>query len=110
MTPQELFDNAALGIRGQDFRQARDNSHMCATLNEQGHRCALGHSLPSITTPTGMCEEWVSLSYTPLGGRLVEAHDTVLWHGKDAWLIAMAHIALDFGLDDSTLWMELVAA
>lgn len=111
---QELFDNAALGIKWQGHRAAigHDNNG-CRVLTSDGRRCALGHSVTDAKPEWGTSRQWIKLSRTALGAALVAAHDGTLACSRGTWLdrilawkTRMAEIALQFGLDDSVLWFE----
>jgi hypothetical protein len=109
-TPQELFDNAALGIIGQGMRAAYDKSAgTCCILLEDGRRCALGHSVTDAEIGHLGSSQWHSLDHG-LGAALRIAHDAILAEYGDHvndWRTRMAEIALEFGLDDSTLYFKV---
>lgn len=109
ITPQQLFDNAAYGIASQGHRAAVCDDGTCVALTPDGRRCALGWSVTDATAGDVFTLQWDELSKTSLGFHLANAHDYDLRRngGKDAWLRRMAEIALEYGLDDSALWMEV---
>lgn len=99
ITNQQLFDNAVIGIRNQEYRVAVDSSG-CTILASNGDRCALGHSCTDVKYPGDASWEWVLLNKTLVGNRLRAAHDRALKHfGKAAWLVVMREIAREFDLN-----------
>lgn len=108
ITAQRLFDNAALGIVGQEWRPALDGrGDGCILETPDGRRCAIGHS---VTDGLNWCESRQSLileksRHQLLVRTLQIAHDTQLRYlGSEFWTREMSRIALRFGLDDSVLY------
>jgi hypothetical protein len=102
-TEQELFDNAALGIRWQRFERAIQAGR-CVSQTLDGRRCALGHSITDAKPGALETRQWAQIYSTLLGCALVSAHDSSLMLGTKCWFDRMAEIALHFGLDDSALY------
>ena len=49
LTPQQVFDNALFGIRGQGYKQSKrfiGGSETCAYRGKNDTKCGIGHSLP----------------------------------------------------------------
>lgn len=110
LTNQELFDNACLGIIGQDHMPAMDGG-ACVALSRDGkRRCALGWSVTDTKPGMATSPQWDRLN---MPGTIAEglrgAHDESLRSGgRSAWENEMARLAIVWGLDDSCLWMTKV--
>lgn len=110
ITNQQLFDNAALGIIGQGHKVSIDpETGGCVVLNSDGLRCALGWSCTDVKVNQGSSPRWHQLSEKRLGMALRIAHDSYLRiYGKETWEEQMSKVALEFKLDDSCVYFELV--
>lgn len=116
MTPtsQELFDAAVLGITLHNKGKACVNlAGNCLVMSDDGaSRCAISWSLTDAMPGRCQSPQWVALTtYSRtnpvafVACRLRTAHDMTLhFMGYEAWRVHMANIALEFRLDDSTLW------
>lgn len=113
ITAQRLFDNAALGIMGQEWRPALDVwGDGCVLETPDGRRCAIGHS---VTDGLGWRYSRQSITlanshHSNLVSRLQFAHDNQLRYlGSEFWTGEMSRIALKFGLNDSVLYFTEAA-
>lgn len=113
-SPQQLFDNACLGIIGQGMRAAYDSElELCQAMAEDGTRCAIAHSCSDVEPGETASPQWRQLTkydspVIALSKWLIDAHDRVLVEaGGVKWRTRMAEIALEFGLDDSCLYFVL---
>lgn len=109
LTDQELFDNAARGIRRQGCRAAVLPSHeTCSVLLHDGRRCALGHSVTDAKPGDTETPQWQKLAARPVGSDLQEAHDVWLATcSRESWHARMLAIAAQYKLDPSALTEEL---
>lgn len=122
LTLQQVFDNAVKGIAGQNFRRSY-NRHGCVYLNDEGDRCAIGHSIPSdmvelLQAKGGICDQLsgrfglvVQSQAKKLFGHLdycaledmQAAHDNGLAVSKAQWFDQMRTVASAYNLSTATL-------
>lgn len=105
-TPQELYDNACLGIIGQGLEACMGPELGCLAMSADGkRRCAIAWSCTDVEPGKLTSPQWRTLAEDKLAEALRDAHDdTLVIDGPDAWRTRMAEIAIEHGLDDSCLY------
>lgn len=116
LTPQQAFDLALQGIRGQDYQRSVNHGALgaCAYRGDNGLKCAVGHMIPAalysptmegavignlLRMPQGEALRQLLGSCSPaMLSALQRVHDTFLEAGPHAFEDHMAHIALGYGL------------